>query len=69
VFLVLTVCYIIVDVQIHLDHNNIQQLPAAIGQMGRVKLFDVSSNYIRVLPASIANMTELTTLNLSSNKL
>ena len=55
--------------QVHLDHNNIQQLPASIGQMAKVTLFDMSSNYIRVLPASIANMTELTTLNLISNKL
>jgi hypothetical protein len=37
--------------------------------MGRVKVFDISSNYVRVLPASMANMTELTALNLSSNKL
>jgi len=55
--------------EVHMDHNNIQQLPAAVGQMHKVKLFDMSSNYLRVLPASVANMTELTTLNLSSNKL
>ena len=55
--------------EVHMDHNNIQQLPASVGQMNKVKVFDVSSNYLRVLPASVANMTELTTLNLSSNKL
>ena len=55
--------------EVHLDHNNIQQLPAAIGQMLKVKILNVSSNYIKVLPASIANMTELTTLNVSSNRI
>lgn len=55
--------------EIHLDFNNIQLLPACIGQLTKVQLINLSSNLIQVLPASIANMTSLHTLNLSKNKL
>ena len=55
--------------EIHLDHNNIQVLPACIGQLTRLKVFNLGSNLIQVLPSSIANMRSIQTLILSQNRL
>ena len=55
--------------EIHLDHNNIQVLPACIGQLTRVKVFNLGSNLIQILPSSIANMRSIQTLTLSQNRL
>ena len=55
--------------EIHLDHNNIQVLPACIGQLTKVKVFNLGSNIIQILPSSISNMRSLQILMLSQNRL
>ena len=37
--------------EVHLDYNNIQLLPACVGQLTRVKVFNMCSNLIQVLPS------------------
>jgi Leucine-rich repeat (LRR) protein len=55
--------------EIRLDHNNLQVLPACIGQLTRVRIFDLSANLLRAVPTSVGNMSALEILNLSKNRL
>ncbi|MEQ9001383.1 MAG: COR domain-containing protein [Coleofasciculus sp. B1-GNL1-01] len=55
--------------ELDLSDNNIQELPAEIGQLTALQSFDLSDNNIQKLPPQIGQLTALQSLQLWDNKI
>jgi Leucine-rich repeat (LRR) protein len=54
---------------LYLDHNQLSELPEAIGNLPSLLLLDVSNNRLREMPEASCRLTELETLDASNNAL
>lgn len=54
--------------ELDLSHNDLTEIPAAIGQLTRLKVLNLSSNpHLKALPEAIGELTNLERLDLSGN--
>ena len=54
---------------LNLNHNQLNELPACIGQLKRLEVVQVEYDSLKSLPASLTNLNRLTHLYLSANQL
>ncbi|XP_014217052.2 CCR4-NOT transcription complex subunit 6-like [Copidosoma floridanum] len=54
---------------LYLNDNNLQRIPAEVGQMANLRVLDLSSNKLRSLPAELGDLIQLRELLLNQNYL
>jgi CCR4-NOT transcription complex subunit 6 len=56
-------------VRLHIPHNQIQRLPAEIGNLKQLQFMDISGNRLTILPPELGKCTELKELLLFDNQI